>query len=188
MEKQIKAVLSGLPDVKVEQVANLWRVKIGGLSGAREDGVGLARELRAKYEYIRARERPVPVDIPVEIPAFMTFPDDPEPEPEAIRTDPRDEEIAALKAKLAEMEAVKAEEVPDEVSETLAEFGVGSADSYERVNATLVAALTKAKGSAELARSYGGMFDGKSVVEWERKAQAINESVRWNSGRKVETI
>lgn len=77
---------------------------------------------------------------------------------------------------------------PHEIADTLEEYGLKSADSYERVNETLVQALAKAKGSAELARGYGGAFDGKSVVEWERKAQSINESIRWNSGRKVETI
>lgn len=77
---------------------------------------------------------------------------------------------------------------PHEVAELLADHGLTPGDTYERVNESLVAALTKAKSSAELARGYGGIFDGKSVVEWERKAQAINESIRWNSGRKVETI
>ena len=77
---------------------------------------------------------------------------------------------------------------PHEIADTLEEYGLKSADSYERVNETLVQALAKAKGSAELARGYGGAVDGKSVVEWERKAQSINESIRWNSGRKVETI
>jgi hypothetical protein len=75
-----------------------------------------------------------------------------------------------------------------EVMDVLAEAGVSPLDSYERVNETLIRLLTEAKGSAELARGYGGMFAGKSVVEWERKAQSINESIRWNAGRRVETI
>ena len=75
-----------------------------------------------------------------------------------------------------------------EVMDVLAEANVTHLDSYERVNAVLVQALTTAKGSAELARTYGGAFNGKSVVEWERKAQSINESIRWNSGRRVETL
>ena len=77
---------------------------------------------------------------------------------------------------------------PAEVASVLEELGLHPSDSYERVNEALVGKLTEAKGSAELARTYGGMFNGKSVVEWERKSQAINESIRWNSGRKVEMI
>jgi hypothetical protein len=75
-----------------------------------------------------------------------------------------------------------------EVMDVLQEAGVTHFDSYERVNTTLIRLLTEAKGSAELARGYGGAFNGKSVVEWERKAQSINESIHWNSGRKVETL
>ena len=81
------------------------------------------------------------------------------------------------------------ERVAQRIAEqVLQEAGVTHFDSYERVNTVLVQALTTAKGSAELARTYGGAFNGKSVVEWERKAQSINESIHWNSGRKVETL
>ena len=33
MEQQIKAILTGLPDVKVKPVGDLWQVSVGGLSG-----------------------------------------------------------------------------------------------------------------------------------------------------------
>ena len=104
--------------------------------------------------------------------------------------------IAELEAKLSEMhrEPVPVE-IPeflnaptDEVVSVLEDAGVTYTDSYERVNLALATSFTKAKSSAELARSYGGSFDGRSVVEWERKAQAINESIRWNAGRRAEAI
>ena len=79
MEKQIRQILSGLPDVCVTQVGSLWQVSLGGLSGARVDGVGLAYDLKAQYEYIRPRpvaETPMPIgemEIPeeIEIPRFL---------------------------------------------------------------------------------------------------------------------
>jgi hypothetical protein len=110
---------------------------------------------------------------------------------------PADDYAAIKQALVTEMHAAEPEQVevpmflqaPEpEVMDVLAEANVTHLDSYERVNTVLVQALTTAKGSAELARTYGGAFNGKSVVEWERKAQSINESIHWNSGRKVETL
>lgn len=171
MEQQIRAILSGLPDVRVKQTGGLWQVSVGGLSGARQNGESLARDLRRQYEYIRDRERAAE-------------------SPEATYT-------AIKQSLVSEMHAAEPEpvEVPmflqapePEVMDVLQEAGLTHLDSYERVNGLLVQALTTAKGSAELARTYGGAFNGKSVVEWERKAQSINESIHWNSGRKVETL
>lgn len=92
MKSQIETILAGLPDVKVTQVASLWQVNLGGLSGARADGVGLAHDLKAQYEYIRPRpvaETPVPIgemEIPeeIEIPRFLA-PDPLEGIPDALR-------------------------------------------------------------------------------------------------------
>ena len=191
MQKEIEAILAparaaGLK-VTVDKNKRYWAINVNGHAGAREDGISLARELMrlAMPEPVKAEPEPAPKPAtfhtakpdPVEIPRFLR--DD--TEAEALRA-----EVAALKAQMAAAAAAKA--TPPEVSETLNAYGLKPADSYERVNETLVQALAKAKGSAELARGYGGAFDGKSVVEWERKAQSINESIRWNSGRKVETI
>lgn len=198
MQTTINAILAPFKakgiDSGAEQIGNLWQIWIGDHAGARKNGVELARELagrrlrdtRPAAPYVPEPEvmaMPRPASAytappePVEIPRFLR--DD--IEAEALRA-----EVAALKAQMAAAAAAKA--TPPEVSETLSAYGLKPADSYERVNETLVQALAKAKGSAELARGYGGAFDGKSVVEWERKAQSINESIRWNSGRKVETI
>jgi hypothetical protein len=77
MENQIRQILSGLPDLKVTQIGSLWQVSLGGLSGARADGVGLAHDLKAQYEYIRPRPIPEPVEAPVkdmEIPEEIEIP------------------------------------------------------------------------------------------------------------------
>lgn len=95
METQILQILTGLPDVKVTQVSSLWQISLGGLSGARADGVGLAHDLKAQYEYIRPRPIPQPVEVPVqvghmeipeeiEIPRFLA-PDPLEGIPDALR-------------------------------------------------------------------------------------------------------
>ena len=90
MENQIRQILSGLPDVHVEQVGNLWRISVANLVGARRDGISLAHDIKAQYEARKAREMkayPVPKaeppavweadPEPVEMPAFLK---DPEPE------------------------------------------------------------------------------------------------------------
>lgn len=56
VEGAILDVLAGMPDARCQRVGSLWRVSVGGLSGARKDGIGLARDLRAQYEYRKARE------------------------------------------------------------------------------------------------------------------------------------
>lgn len=80
MKAETEAILKGLPDVNVTQVGTLWQIRLGGLSGARADGVGLAHDLKAQYEYIRPRPIPEPVEVPVkdmekpepiEIPRFL---------------------------------------------------------------------------------------------------------------------
>lgn len=85
MKNEIDAILSGLPVKHVRQVGSLWDISLGCISGAREDGVSLAHDLKAQYEYRKAREAPVPRPAdtytakpePVEIPAFLS-----EPEPD----------------------------------------------------------------------------------------------------------
>lgn len=62
-QEQIEAVLTGLPDVRVQQVGTLWQVGVANHVGAREDGLGLAHDLRALHEagQQRAEETPVPI-------------------------------------------------------------------------------------------------------------------------------
>lgn len=183
---QILAELKGAPSPRVEQVGPYWQIGFAWVSGARKDGIGLARDLMAKYRNEGGLFNGEPV--PVEIPAFLK-----EPEP---ATD-YDAIIADLKAQLAEKQAAHPEPskladepVPAELADLLTEAGVSHLDSYERINTALLPLYNYAKGCAEISRQPDckGTFNGKNTSEWERKAQAINESIRWNNGRRVETI
>lgn len=77
MENQIKAILTGLPDVKVKPVGNLWSVCAGGISGSSEDGLELAHRIKSQYEYIKPRpvSAPQPMEEPVQV-GHMDEPDD----------------------------------------------------------------------------------------------------------------
>ena len=116
MEQQIRAILSGLPGVKVKSEGALWCVSVGSLSGAREDGVSLARDLRRQYEYIRDRERAA------EAAPIATSPAAPVTDYEAI--------IADLKAQLAAKPAFEphAEPAPVEIPEFLQSVPGGLTD------------------------------------------------------------
>ena len=78
MREQIETILAGVPDVHVQEVGTLWQIRIGNHAGAREDGMSLARDLKALYF---AERRAMDEPEPVEIPEFLL---EPEPVPEAV--------------------------------------------------------------------------------------------------------
>jgi hypothetical protein len=78
MREQIETILAGVPDVHVQEVGTLWQIRIGNHAGAREDGMSLARDLKALY---LAERRAMDEPEPVEIPEFLL---EPEPVPEAV--------------------------------------------------------------------------------------------------------
>ena len=78
MKHEIEQMLTGIQDVKISQVGNLWQICIGSHSGAREDGISLARDMLAMHQ---ARSRAMDEPVPVEIPDFLL---EPVPEPESI--------------------------------------------------------------------------------------------------------
>ena len=86
MKDQIETILQDLPNVHIDKVGNLWQIRIGSHAGAREDGLSLARDMLAMHQ---ARERAMEEPVPVEIPAFLLEPEEPEPvlpapEPESV--------------------------------------------------------------------------------------------------------
>jgi len=91
MKEQIKTILESLDDVHIRKVGYLWQIRIGSHAGAREDGVGLARDMLAMH---RARERAMAEPVPVEIPDFLLEPEvnelieEPTPEPEPVPLEP----------------------------------------------------------------------------------------------------
>lgn len=118
MRDQILAILAGYPVGKVEQAGDLWSIRVGPYAGARKDGISLANDLKAQYDYQQeeaqrgaSKSEPVraPVidyhmdrdgePVPVDIPMFLQ---EPVTEPEV--PDERDARIAELEAKLAEKE------------------------------------------------------------------------------------
>ena len=182
MRDQIARIIADCPDTSIDKIGDFWRIRVERHCDTGRNGIAVAEALMKRWRWDKSETLVVPPQ-PLTTPLASVA-------PEANYT--------AIKESLrSEMHAAEPEQVevpmflqapPAEVSEVLAEFGADHTDSYERVNGLLVTALTTAKGSAELARTYGGAFNGKSVVEWERKAQAINESIRWNAGRRAETI
>lgn len=191
MQKQIEAILApakakGL-DVGCEQIGDLWQIWVGSHAGARANGVSLAHDLMrlAMPEPVapepaqapRVRFRPVPVDVPISIPEFMAVPDDPEPEP--IRPDPRDEEIAALKAKLAAMEAKQEVTVPSELADL-----IELADTPAEANAKLLAKWNEANGLIQIAHDRGE----RPPIELILKRDRLESGIRWNRGRLAEQV
>jgi hypothetical protein len=103
MQKQIEAILSGVSDKSVNQVGHLWQIRVGGRSGARADGIGLARELLQEYIKPRPVVEPVPEPEPapilVEEPVQVGHMDEPEPIeiPTFLTPDPMDAVPDALR-------------------------------------------------------------------------------------------
>lgn len=115
MRDQILRILAGYPGVKAEQVGKLWQVSVGPYGGARENGISLARDLKAQYDYQQSEPGGQAPDVsaksdepaPIEIPAFLR--------------DPHEAgEMQALRDQVRKMQAER-DEVPEAVQEFLRE-------------------------------------------------------------------
>ncbi len=105
MKNEIEAILSGITDKTINQVGHLWQIRVGGRSGARADGIGLAHELLQEHVNAPIKEAPVQVGQdaepePIEIPRFLA-PDPLEGIPDQLRAlaEPG-ETVAAMQARL----------------------------------------------------------------------------------------
>jgi hypothetical protein len=177
METEIRSVLDGLPDVRVERVASLWRVGVGALSGARKDGVELAHELRATYERVKLREQQEAEPEPVETTVFLQ-----EPEPRVVHVpDPEQAaKIAALEARLAKHEAVKPDApIPDHLADL-----ISYADTPAQTSEKLLVKLREVLGLIGLAEDDGG----RAAPEMYRKRDRLESGIQWNRGRLSEQI
>jgi len=82
--ESILSILHDVPAPRVAKFGNLWQIGFSWVSGAREDGDGLARDMLAMHQ---ARSRAMDEPVPLEIPAFLLDPEvseavaEPEPAP-----------------------------------------------------------------------------------------------------------
>jgi hypothetical protein len=172
MKDQIEAILSGEKDKCIKQVGPFWQIRVGARAGARKDGVSLARDLLREHREDVGEVAPVSmpplVDIP--IPEFL------------FEADPRDAEIAALKA---ELERAKAhiETVENTPPADLADL-IEVADTPIETNDKLLARLREVLGLIGLAEDAGG----RAAPELYRRRDRLESGVRWNRGRMAEQL
>ena len=138
----------------------------------RGDRVQFTHVARADGEVIRETET---VEVPVERVVYQDS-------PETLR------KLVEMEAALAAASAPKPEPVsahipPPEIAD-LIEINETPPETHAR----LTRLYAEAKQGAELARTYGGTFNGKSIVEWERKAERFESGIKWNRGRLSEVI
>lgn len=99
-----------------------------------------------------------------------------------VTPDPRDAEIAALKAQLAAKDAPKwsaDQEPPAELSDLISYY-----DTPAEANDKLIALLREVNGLIGLAEDRGG----RAEAELYRKRDRIESGIRWNRGRLAGTL
>ena len=143
---------------------------------ARADG----EVIRETVEVERIVERVVErvVEVPVEIERVI----------ERVVTDP---EAETLRARIAELEAkLLAQAKPEPESNPPPEIAdlIDPAETPQECFDRLTKLYVEAKQSAELARGYGGTFGGKSVIDYERRAERLESGIKWNRGRLAEQL
>jgi len=118
------------------------------------------------------------VEVPVEIERVI----------ERVVTDP---EAETLRARIAELEAKLLAQVKPEPEHNpppeIADL-IDPAETPQECFDRLTRMYVEAKQSAELARGYGGTFGGKSVIDYERRAERLESGIKWNRGRLAEQL
>jgi hypothetical protein len=147
-ETEILDLLTDMPDVRVQEVGTLWQIRIGNHAGAREDGLSLARDLKALY---LAERRAMDEPEPVEIPDFLEI-----PEPED-----------AEEAEVEEVEEAEAEEALEAEPELAAEEAEPEdAEPVEEAEPTEKAPGIVPEGLADLVRENEAYGDTQTRL-WE---------------------
>ncbi len=168
MQKQIEAILSGVKDKKIEQVGPYWQIRVGSRAGARENGVSLARDLLKEHQEDVAAVPPEPL------------------------ITPQADELAKLRARIAELEAEKLkpaddiavpeflkEPIPHELTDL-----IDPVDTPVQSNEKLLARLREVLGLIGLAEDAGG----RAAPELYRKRDRLESGIRFNRGRMAETL
>ena len=171
---KILAELKGAPSPRVEQVGHLWQIGFAWVSGARTDGIGLARDLMAKWR----NEGGVPEHAtakPIESPRS-----DPETDYKAMYEELM-RNIHAEEPAPVEMPAfLKAPEMPPPDLADLIEY----ADTPVETNEKLLVRLREVLGLIGLAEDAGG----RAAPDLYRRKDRLESGIRWNRGRLAGTI
>lgn len=115
------------------------------------------------------------VEVPVERVVYQDS-------PETLR------KLAEMEAALAAAAAPKPEPVAKHIPPPELADLIEINETPPETHARLTKMYSDAKQGAELARTYGGTFAGKSVVDWERNAERYETGIKWNRGRFAESI
>ena len=140
----------------------------------RGDRVQFTHVARADGEVIRETVTET-VEVPVERVVYQDS-------PETLRR------LAEMEALLAAASAPKPEPVAKHIPPAEIADLIEINETPPETHARLTRLYAEAKQGAELARTYGGTFNGKSIVEWERKAERFESGIKWNRGRLSEVI
>jgi len=187
MRDQILQILKGYPGVKAELVGKFWKVSVGPYGGARENGVSLAHDLKAQYDYHQDEyNRHQSATVPPQPLTTPLAPVAPATDYEAI--------IAGLKAQLAQAlapEPLEADDLPipeflktpEPVPSELSDI-IDYADTPVESNEKLLVRLREVLGLIGLAEDAGG----RAAPELYRKKDRLESGIRWNRGRLAGTI
>jgi len=191
MENEIKSILSGVKDKKIEQVGPFWQIRVGARAGARENGVSLARDLLKEHRKDVGEAAPVQAvtDYDTISESLKTLAAT-ETVIERIVADPEQTaRIADLEARLAEAEAALKEVhapqvVPDApIPDELADL-ISYSDTPVQSNEKLLVRLREVMGLIGLAEDDGH----RAAPELYRRKDRLESGIRWNRGRSAEVI
>lgn len=204
MKEKIEAILAGT-DHSVNQIGDLWQIRVYNYGGSGKNGAALAKQLLDQWRHkpgLKPEPRknhfapPDPDSVSgdgergaVQEVALPPAPPTPEVVEKVIENPETQERLAEALRKLSEAEAkldarkAAADIPPPDIADL-----IRLNENYERTNERLVEGYRDAMQRAELARTRDGHFEGKSTTEWLRKADRYDSAIRWNKGRSAETI
>ena len=194
MKEQIDAILAEATaegfEVGYELIdGSMWQMWVGNHGGGREkNGIALARKLvddALAEKRVLAAKRAARPDVNV-------LPSRPIPVPPQPLTTPQADELAKLRARIAELEAEKLKPADDiAVPEFLKEpiphdltDLIDPVDTPVQSNEKLLARLREVLGLIGLAEDAGG----RAAPELYRKRDRLESGIRFNRGRMAETL
>ena len=200
-EKEIRSILSGCKDVSVNQVGKLWQIRVGPHSGARENGVSLAREMlgrvrKASDESAFMNEAMKEERAVDKVEPEVVYVPDPEAEARALEAEGKLQEALAEMANVKEALATRPETVmpdfePEAEQESYDEPPAEIADLIDpdltaRQNLdALTAKYAAAKNLEEYCRSNDDM---EGAMKHLRDAERFESGIKWNRAVLAEVV